>query len=357
MMKRLNITPNTIIYIASPSISSGGPELLHQLSHALINLGLDTRIYYFDTYSLSPKPAEYNCYQTQTTFAIDDHSSNILIVPEVNTDLLQKFQYVQKIIWWLSIDNYYAIKLSKKTWIKLIGYFNKFAKILNLSYFLPSPSLSHFMHTDFLDSMKGNKVDYHLVQSHYAFQHLLSRGINIELIDYLSDFINSDYTSSQYKHALSTRKNHILYNPKKGMEFTKKLIEYSPELEWVPLINMNRNELIKLLLISKVYIDFGNHPGKDRFPREAAICGCCIITGKKGAAENDIDIPIPEDYKFHDDEKVVDQIITKIKFCLQNFSDASIDFDPYRTYIFTEKEIFKKDVKQIFGLHQKNQTP
>lgn len=356
-MKRVDITPNTIIYIASPSITSGGPELLHQLSHTLINLGLDARIYYFDTDSLSPKPAEYNCYQSKTTFAIDDHSTNILIVPEVNTDLLQKFQYVQKIIWWLSIDNYYAIKLSQKTWIKLIGYFNKLAKIFNVSHFLPSPSLTHFINTDFFNSMKGNKVDYHLVQSHYAFKHLSSRGINEEIISYLSDFINSDYTTLKHDHTLSTRKNHILYNPKKGLEFTKKLIEYSPELEWIPLINMSRNELIELLHISKVYIDFGNHPGKDRFPREAAICGCCIITGKKGAAGNNIDIPIPEDYKFHDDEKMFNQIITKIKFCLHNFSDASTDFDSYRAYISTEKEIFEKDVEQIFSLHQKNQIP
>lgn len=354
-MNNFTVTPDTIIYIASPAIASGGPELLHQLCHTLINLGFDARMYYFDTNILSPKPTEYNGYQTRTTFKIDDNSSNILIVPEVNTDFLQKFQYVQKIIWWLSIDNYYAIKLSQKTWTKLIGYFNKVAKIFKISHLLASPSLTHFIKTDFLKSMKGNRVDYHLVQSHYAFKHLLSRGVNKELISYLSDFINSDYTTLKRDHTLSARKNTILYNPKKGLEFTKKLIEYSPELEWIPLINMSRNELIELFLISKVYIDFGNHPGKDRFPREAAICGCCIITGKKGAAENDIDIPIPEDYKFHDDEKAFKQIISKIKFCLYNFSDASTDFDSYRTYISTEKETFEKNVKQIFSLHQKNQ--
>lgn len=26
---------------------------------------------------------------------------------------------------------------------------------------------------------------------------------------------------------------------------------------------------------AKVYIDFGFHPGKDRIPREAVMCGAC----------------------------------------------------------------------------------
>lgn len=49
---------------------------------------------------------------------------------------------------------------------------------------------------------------------------------------------------------------------------------------------------------SKVYIDFGNHPGKDRIPREAAISGCIVITGKRGAAAFAEDVCIPETYKF-----------------------------------------------------------
>lgn len=353
-MKNFNIAPDTIIYIASPSIASGGPELLHQLCHTLIELSLDARIYYFDTDSLTPKPVEYACYQTKTTFTIDDHSSHLLIVPEVNIDLLSKFSTLQKVIWWLSIDNYYAITLSQKAWMKAIGYFNKIIQRLNPSLSIPSPSLTRFISTNPLDTVKIKDVKCHFVQSHYALEHLTYHGINPGKIIYLSDFINYDYTSSQYKNSLSVRKNHILYNPKKGFEFTKKLIGYSPELEWIPLINMNRNEIIDLLRTSKLYIDFGNHPGKDRFPREAAICGCCIITGKQGSAGNNIDIPIPEYYKFDEETESLNSILTQIKFCLQNYSDASIDFDTYRSHITFEKEKFEKDVEQIFTLSQAN---
>lgn len=53
------------------------------------------------------------------------------------------------------------------------------------------------------------------------------------------------------------------------------------ELNFKPIINMTRDEVIRELQRAKVYIDFGNHPGKDRIPREAAILGCCAIVGKR----------------------------------------------------------------------------
>lgn len=56
------------------------------------------------------------------------------------------------------------------------------------------------------------------------------------------------------------------------------------DLRWVPLIGMTTEEMRSCMSKSKVYIDFGNHPGKDRIPREAAISGCIVITGKRGAA-------------------------------------------------------------------------
>lgn len=69
---------------------------------------------------------------------------------------------------------------------------------------------------------------------------------------------------------------------KKGIKFTKKLIDKSIGIKWIPIENMTTQQVKSLLGNSKVYVDFGNHPGKDRFPREAAIMGCCVITGKRG---------------------------------------------------------------------------
>ena len=106
--------------------------------------------------------------------------------------------------------------------------------------------------------------------------------------------------------------------------------------------------MLHLMQISKVYIDFGNHPGKDRIPREAAICGCCIITGKRGSANNKIDIAIKDKYKFEDRLSSIDQIHSLICDCMDNFDICQSDFKNYREIILKEEAIFKENVLKIF---------
>jgi hypothetical protein len=104
----------------------------------------------------------------------------------------------------------------------------------------------------------------------------------------------------------------------------------------------------EVLETSKVYIDFGNHPGKDRIPREAAISGCCVITGKRGAARFYQDVPIPEEYKFDDNTESIPAIVRQIKTCIANYGNHFHDFDQYRTMIREEHHAFLINVKEIF---------
>ena len=96
---------------------------------------------------------------------------------------------------------------------------------------------------------------------------------------------------------------------------------FTRDINWVPLVGMSNDQVLNYLKTSKVYIDFGNHPGKDRLPREAAICGCCIITGKKGAAAFKEDIPISETYKFDDKASSIPYIVEKIRLLLKNYDE------------------------------------
>ena len=114
--------------------------------------------------------------------------------------------------------------------------------------------------------------------------------------------------------------------------------------------HLNRSELINLIQSAKLYIDFGNHPGKDRLPRECAINGCCIITGKKGSAAFFEDIPIKNKYKFLDNDKSIPDIVATIRWSLKNYEQATTDFDDYRKKISNEKKIFETQVAQIFKL-------
>jgi len=111
---------------------------------------------------------------------------------------------------------------------------------------------------------------------------------------------------------------------------------------------MKRTEVLDLLKSAKVYIDFGNHPGKDRLPREAATLGACVITSRRGSAGYFEDVPIPEEYKFEDTKENIPLIVAKIKDCLEHYEQRAKDFDYYREIIAKEPEKFTNDVKKIF---------
>ena len=123
-----------------------------------------------------------------------------------------------------------------------------------------------------------------------------------------------------------------------------------PDVNWIPLQGFSRSELMRILDEAKLYIDFGYHPGKDRLPRECAMHGCCVITGKRGSAYFFEDVPIPSAYKF--DEKIVslEDIAQKIRYTLENYNTCIADFSNYRKAIQSEKQEFENQIVKLFEL-------
>jgi hypothetical protein len=171
-------------------------------------------------------------------------------------------------------------------------------------------------------------------------------GIDDNRVFYLSDYLNKAFLNIQTD--LSKKENIVAYNPKKGLAFTKEIMKLAKDIKFVPLINMTRQQVIETLQRAKVYIDFGNHPGKDRIPREAAILGCCVITGKRGSAAFFEDVSIPDEYKFKDKKENMPKIIEKIRDCFENFEERYKDFDHCRKRIKQEPQKFIEDLKKIF---------
>ena len=100
---------------------------------------------------------------------------------------------------------------------------------------------------------------------------------------------------------------------------------------------------------AKVYIDFGEHPGKDRIPREAAMCGCCVITNRNGSAANNVDVQIPDKYKF-DNEADEKQVIECINDIFENYSEVKKEYIPYINKISGEFIEFEKDIVRFFSM-------
>jgi hypothetical protein len=105
--------------------------------------------------------------------------------------------------------------------------------------------------------------------------------------------------------------------------------------------------MVLIMQSSKAYVDFGEHPGKDRIPREAAANGCCVITNQKGAAANDKDVPIPEKYKFEDPSVDADKVSALLHSICDDFKTHQDDFASYRDMIHSEKQKFDEDVRSF----------
>lgn len=321
-----------VIYVLAPAhFKTGGIELLHQLVYELNQSGRRATVVYYNlrmNNNINPQFKKYvNSYITENE--IVDSERNILIVPETRVQLLAKFRKIKKVIWWLSVDNYYPT-MSFKSHIEKFGVLKTCKHVL--------------LYRDIYRDWELSAVaDLHLVQSEYAKQFLKNQGIS--KVVRLSDYLNDLYFE---KRAAEKRKDYVFYNPVKGFEFTKKIIDMSPDINWFALQNMTTQEVRDCLLKGKVYIDFGNHPGKDRFPREAAMLGCCIITGRRGAAENEIDIPIADEFKFADAEENIPLIVAKIRECIKDYDNTVLKFSEYKEIITGEKKVFRDDVQKIF---------
>ena len=329
-----------VIYVVCPAyFKTGGTELLHQLVYELNAVGRNSIIAYEGgkdgNYEYTNK--DFKKYVKQYVFIKDiiDKKNNLVIVPEMNVDVLKHIRYAKKAIWWLSVDNY-MIQRS-------IRYLNKIMPF-GVDWIAATKKIMINRITHKAELSDIFLSDYHFYQSYYAKDFLEKN--NIRKKAYLSDYINDIFLEQNIDY--SSKSNIVLYNPRKGMKFTKKIIEQSPKFNWVPIQGLSTSGVRNLLVKSKVYIDFGNHPGKDRFPREAAISGCCIITGRKGSANYKEDLPIPEEFKFYDEEKSINSIILKIQDCIEQYEIERDKFKEYRAFIAAEKDKFIRDVKTIF---------
>ncbi len=306
----------TIYIISSNSYFTGGTLLLHQLGVWLKTHGFTIQMLYPQSGDKSVHP-EFAKFNLTHTYEIKDSERDLLIVPESDPFELKKYKRIRKALWWLSVDNYFRsfnnASAKRQVFNKLMGYHSLY-----------------------------RKANFHLCQSQYAMDFLASKGIKGAM---LSDFLHDKFLSEDI--TFPEKQNIVLYNPKKGQAFTQKLIDAAPNIEWKPLINMTPEEVFETLLRSKVYIDFGFHPGKDRFPREAAICGCSIITGKKGAAANEMDVPIAPSYKFEEGE--IQPILDKIHYIFDNFDSCQKELEGYRNKIKGEKGVFDEQAAQIFS--------
>ena len=300
--------------IACPKGSkSGGPEALHQLADALGDIGVES--YLWDPHGQEvavDKDLYFAQYEVQWTEA-PPTKGDTLIIPEVMGELIPRFYGTcQCVFWWLSVDNFFiANKLPLDILLQL------FPKVI------------------------------HAAQSSYAKAFLKLHKVKDIVL--LTDYINHDFIKKHRDGVLDDEKPFdIAINPVKGFDRTKQLLARCGDLNIVWLENLTRDNVIKALTSSKLYLDLGEHPGTDRIPREAALLGCVVITNLRGSAANEDDVPLGKNFKLSDDKANFEVVVEKkIREILKNYELAKTQQNSYVGWIVNAELRFADEIEGL----------
>jgi hypothetical protein len=316
-----------VLVICPGGVVTGGPEAMHYLTFVLRKLGVNAFIVY------TPFTDKFNLTEAYSEMEVpiaeyEDEEGSLIIFPEINPMLALSVKKAKAAIWWLSVDNF----LERRHLSQLRDRFRFFKKAVKGE----RP----------LGGVKALKNLIHFSQSEYSGKYLQSNGL-IPIPFY--EPINQQFLRERINPGVAGRVDEILFNPVKGKLVTDALIQKFPNIKFTALKGFDRKALTEKLGKAKLYIDFGHHPGRDRMPREAAMHGCCIVTGILGSAQNMIDVPIEAKYKLDSStpnflanfEALVDDIFI-------NFPKHYETFEAYRRLITDEPKRFQTQLEKYF---------
>lgn len=298
-----------VFHVCPSHIATGGTEGIHHLVSELDkNNDIDACILYVGTNLVNPQPVVYQKYHCRYVTKLPD-DYDVIIFPEVYANHVIDAPYRNKItvVNWQGVDVY--------------------------DWNVPVNQRGLFLY---------NKKTIHVTMSEYGMNYLRNLGLNPIKIP---DCINDDYLQPFDKEY--ERNNVVLYNPVqvKLTEFQKTVMQKCVDsgIQFRPLTGYTQEQLIDIFRHSKLYIDFGVFSGRERLPREAVMCGCCILTSKKGTAGYYRDNAILDKYKIDD----VEIAIQMIDYILKNYDECKSDFNEYKRLMYQDKELYPKQVKEL----------
>lgn len=280
---------------------TGGPECIHQYCNALNLMGFESYMVYSEGALGIPPDGQYVLYGQyypllQRADEVDDKEENVLIIPEMYsyTEFRKRYPTIRIVVDWLSVDG----------------------GLTNVN-----------------DNLK---CKYHMFQSYYAKDFVVSNLSHDSKWFMVGDYMNDTFMYQQYN---GIKKNIVAFNPRKDKKTMN--ICVSNQFDFVPIVNMAPFQIAHVLKTCKVYVDLGHHPGADRLPKEAAACGCVVITNKQGSANFFDDVPIEQ--KSED----LDEIAKMIKDAFENYEQNYVSQKEYRDRVKNMKALTHK---QLFDM-------
>jgi hypothetical protein len=328
------------VFILYPRGSaSGGPEALHQLADCLFRNGVTSFLVPLPgTAGIEPVDAFKN-YLVEEADVVEDTEGSAVVLPETQMRLAHTFTSAKVFCWWLSIDN---SDLWRSSFIARNTPATSLRDLAKKSWYAAKTPHERISRRSF------NAPAYkHLTQSAYARNYLSATlGVDAQM---LSDYTIGDSTKISPRGDAAAGFT-VSFNPKKGAEWVAVLQRelQSLNINWLPIANLDRDGVRAALNRSDVYLDMGHHPGKDRLPREAALCGNVIVVARRGAGAFHEDVPIADEFKIQMSEPVVNASLV-LKNVRGHLTEAFAAQAEYRRSIERERAVFEAQVVSIFG--------
>ena len=218
---------------------------------------------------------------------------------------------LKTLLWWLSVDNTFSA--------------------------LARTNLNH---------LRSPRV-IHACQSAYARDVAAALGLNPCML--------SDYTVTPdiAREPLTLRAKKLCLNGGGKVIFdlgaiAARIRDAAPEADIVLIADMPRDEVYGHFASSRLFVDLGSFPGKDRMAREALSLGVNAVIAAAGAGRHAEDYRFPDDYRWRMAD--IDELVALAVDMLRRPEDHSRKFDPARVAIRNEKAVFEVETRAAFGL-------
>ncbi|MEM0054515.1 MAG: hypothetical protein QXL89_10050 [Nitrososphaeria archaeon] len=199
-----------------------------------------------------------------------------------------------------------------------------------------------------------SKIDLHIAQSIYARNFLIKLGIDKGRISILREPLEEEFLNAKINY--DKKEDIVAFNARKSFSIVDKILselkKRDKTLRIIPLMNIGKEGMIKILSKSKVFVDIGLHPGRDRPPREAAVLGNIVIVNRRGGCYFFDDCPIPDEYKIYCRDLAcrdlnINTIVDLIEDCLENYRHHINKFQEFREYVKNEANQYLKDLENL----------
>jgi hypothetical protein len=368
----------TVFVFAPAQHYTGGITALYQLCRNLNNY-IDTKIVFIDTFS--DEKIENYIHQNYLHFGcahisqskVHDSKDHIIVIPEARPELIAKYKFSKKILYWLSVDNFLMSisPISRSIIVKLLnnlllrGRFDLvwFAGLSKFKQYLKHDHtyrriLGNAVKGEYYSSFARDKkvqippADIHLLQSCYVY-YFLTNFIEKSKMFFIHEPLEDDYLN--FSVSKDRKEDIVTWNTRKAYPITLKIIKAlkKNKVRVIALENVGKSNMINILGKSKIFIDIGHHPGRDRPPREAVALGNIVIVNNHGGCFYYDDCMIEPPFKVDcytesrcniDPKKVAEDILHYMENYEYYYKKY---FAKFREYTLEEPKLYQKEIEKL----------